>query len=59
MPPWPGYRPVLIRHHTITERETSTMRRRRIARKAIKTAIIAKSVRQLARRAEKHLGKHK
>jgi len=34
------------------------MRRRHIARKAIKTAIIAKSARHLARRAERHLGKH-
>ncbi len=35
------------------------MRRRRIARKAVKTAIIAKSAQHLARRAQKHLGKHK
>jgi hypothetical protein len=34
------------------------MRRRRIARKAVKTAIIAKSAQHLARRAEKHLHKH-
>jgi hypothetical protein len=34
------------------------MRRRRIARKAVKTAIIAKSAQHLARRAEKHLRKH-
>jgi hypothetical protein len=34
------------------------MRRRRIARKAIKTAIIAKSAQHLARRVEKHLSKH-
>lgn len=34
------------------------MRRRRIARKAIKTAIIAKSARHLARRAERHRAKH-
>jgi hypothetical protein len=34
------------------------MRRRRIARKAVKTAIIAKSARHLALRAEKHLRKH-
>lgn len=33
------------------------MRRRRIARKAIKTAIIAKSAQHLARRVEKHLRK--
>jgi len=33
------------------------MRRRRIARKAVKTAIIAKSAQHLARRAERHLGK--
>ena len=34
------------------------MRRRRIARRAVKTAIIAKSAQHLVRRAEKHLGKH-
>jgi hypothetical protein len=34
------------------------MRRRRIARKAVKTAIIVKSARHLARRAEKHMAKH-
>jgi hypothetical protein len=34
------------------------MRRRRILRKAVKTAIIAKSARRLGRRAEKHLRKH-
>jgi hypothetical protein len=33
------------------------MRRRPIARKAVKTAIIVKSARHLARRAEKHLAK--
>jgi hypothetical protein len=35
------------------------MRRRNIARKAVKTAIIAKTAQRLAHRAEKHLGKHK
>ena len=34
------------------------MRRRRTVRKAVKTAIIVKSARNLARRAEKHLAKH-
>ena len=34
------------------------MRRRRIARKAVKTAIIAKSAQHLARRVEKHMRKH-
>jgi hypothetical protein len=34
------------------------MRRRHIARKAIKTAIIAKSAQHLARRVEKHLSKN-
>jgi hypothetical protein len=34
------------------------MRRRRIVRRAVKTAIIAKSAQRLGRRAEKHLGKH-
>ncbi len=34
------------------------MRRRHITRKAIKTAIIAKSAQHLARRVEKHLSKH-
>ena len=34
------------------------MRRRHIARKAVKTAIIVKSAHRLAHRAEKHLGKH-
>ncbi len=33
------------------------MRRRHIARKAIKTGIIVKSAQHLIRRAEKHLGK--
>jgi hypothetical protein len=33
------------------------MRRRRIARQAVKTAIIAKSAQHLARRVTKHLGK--
>jgi hypothetical protein len=33
------------------------MRRRHIARKAVKTAIIAKSAQHLARRVTKHLGK--
>ncbi len=35
------------------------MRRRHIARKAVKTAIIAKTAQRLAQHAEKHLGKHK
>ncbi len=35
------------------------MRRRQIARKAIKTGIIVKSAQHLARRAERHLSKHK
>jgi hypothetical protein len=34
------------------------MRRRRILRKAVKTAIIAKSARRLGHRAEMHLHKH-
>jgi len=34
------------------------MRRRRVIRKAVKTAIIAKSARRLAHRAEKHVAKH-
>ncbi len=34
------------------------MRRRHIVRRAVKTAIIVKSAQRLARRAEKHLGKH-
>jgi hypothetical protein len=34
------------------------MRRRRIARKAVKTAIIAKAAQRLGRRAVKHLAKH-
>ena len=34
------------------------MRRRHIARKAIKTAIIAKSAQHLARRVENHLSKN-
>ncbi len=34
------------------------MRRRRIVRRAVKTAIIAKSAQRLGRHAEKHLGKH-
>ncbi len=34
------------------------MQRRHIARKAIKTGIIVKSVQHLVRRAERHLGKH-
>jgi hypothetical protein len=34
------------------------MRRRRIARKAVKTAIIAKAARRLGSRAAKHLTKH-
>jgi hypothetical protein len=35
------------------------MRRRHIARKAVKTAIIAKSAQHLAHRAAKHLGKQR
>ena len=34
------------------------MRRRRIARKAVKTAIIAKAAQRLSRRAIKHLNRH-
>jgi hypothetical protein len=34
------------------------MRRRRIARKAVKTAIIAKAAHRLGRRAAQHLAKH-
>jgi hypothetical protein len=34
------------------------MRRRRIVRKAVKTAIIAKAAHRLGRRAAKHLTKH-
>ena len=34
------------------------MRRRRIARKAVKTAIIAKAAHRLGRRAVQHLVKH-
>jgi hypothetical protein len=34
------------------------MRRRHTVREAVKTAIIAKTAQRLARRAEKHLGKH-
>jgi hypothetical protein len=34
------------------------MRRRPIIRKAVKTAIIAKAAKRLARRAERHLAKH-
>lgn len=34
------------------------MRRRRIARKAVKTAIIAKAAQRLGRRAAKHLARH-
>jgi|GEM_PF-2419475 len=35
------------------------MRRRRILRKAVKTALIAKSARRLGQRAEKHLHKNR
>ena len=35
------------------------MRRRPIVRRAVKTAIIAKSAQRLARYAEKHLGKNR
>jgi hypothetical protein len=34
------------------------MRRRRIARKAVKTALIVRAAQRLARRTEKHLKKH-
>jgi hypothetical protein len=34
------------------------MRRRHIARKAVKTAMIAKTAQHLARRVERRLGKH-
>jgi hypothetical protein len=34
------------------------MRRRRVARKAVKTAIIAKTARRLAQQVERHLSKH-
>ena len=34
------------------------MRRRHIARKGVKTAIIVKAAQRLGRRAEKHLSRH-
>jgi hypothetical protein len=34
------------------------MHRRPVARKTVKTALIAKAIRRLSRRAEKHPGKH-
>ena len=34
------------------------MRRRRVVRKAVKTAVIAKAAQRLSRRAIKHLNRH-
>ena len=43
---------------TTYQKGTSIMRRRPIIRKAVKTALIAKAVQRLGRRAEKQLKKH-
>jgi hypothetical protein len=66
MLPSPGYRtppdlaagPFNPDNYTTTGKEIDIMRRRRILRKAVKTAIIAKSAHLLGRRAERHLRKH-
>jgi hypothetical protein len=43
---------------TVTDRKESVMSRHRIARQAVKTALIVKVAQRLARRAEKLRGKH-
>jgi hypothetical protein len=72
IPPGPGRRrsrrttskllttPPLVstRADIITYPGGSIVRRRHIARKAVKTAITVKAAQRLGRRAEKHLGRH-